>query len=131
MAILSYPLETFRPYAGSFTWQPFVRFSRSTVLSLLTRIDVGQILVTDSDGTRTVCGAPQPKDGTPRTELWVLKESFWVRVLLFADMVSVIFGGYCSRREAEVLARRDLQRASCWASFRVPIWLLFSRYACR
>ena len=101
MAILSYPLDTFRSYAGSFAWQPFVRFSRSIVLNLLTRIDVGQILVTDSDGTRTVCGAPQAKDGTPRTELRILKEAFWVRVLLFADMVSDIFRD-CSRRVADI-----------------------------
>ena len=90
MAILNYPLDALRTYAGSFTWQPFVRFSRSTVLSLLRRIAVGQIVVRDSDGAVAICGAPQVKDGTPRTELRVLKETFWVRVLLFADMVSSV-----------------------------------------
>lgn len=88
MAILNYPLDALRSYAGSFTWQPFVSFSRSTVLGLFKRISVGQIVVIDSDGAVTICGAPEVKDGSPRTELRVLKEAFWVRVLLFADMVS-------------------------------------------
>ena len=96
MAVLKYPFDTLRSYAGSFTWQPFVRFSRTTVLHLLQRITVGQILVTDSDGMRTVCGAPQVKDGTPRTELKVLKEAFWVRAILFADMVSGYAWRICS-----------------------------------
>lgn len=88
MALLAHPLDAFRSYAGSLTWQPLVRFSRSMVFGLLKRIAVGQILVIDNDGTRTICGPPQEKDGTPSTELRVLKEAFWVRVLLFADMVS-------------------------------------------
>ncbi len=47
-------------------------------------------MVTDSDGAVTVCGARKVKDGTPSTELRVLRETFWVRALLFADMVRVI-----------------------------------------
>lgn len=83
-------LDTVRAYAGAFTWEPLIRFSRSTILRLLKRIAVGQLVVRDSDGLVTVCGSPQIKDGSPRTELRVLKETFWVRVLLFADMVSQI-----------------------------------------
>lgn len=90
MELLNYPLDAFRTYAGSFTWQRLVRFSRNTVLNLLRRIATGQIVVRDSDGAVTICGAPQAKDGTPRSELRVLKETFWVRVLLFADMVSIV-----------------------------------------
>ena len=88
MAALTYTLDTMRSYAGAFTWEPLVRFSRSTILRLLKRIAVGQLVVRDSDGLLTVCGTPQVKDGSPRTELRVLKETFWVRVFLFADMVS-------------------------------------------
>ena len=88
MSLLSYPLDAVRSYAGSLTWQPVVRFSRRAVLGLLRRIAVGQIIVTDSDGARIVCGAPQVRDGIPRTELRIVSEAFWVRVLLFADMVS-------------------------------------------
>ena len=88
MALFTHPLDAFRSYTGSFIWQPLAGFSRNMVLGLLKRITVGQILVIDNDRTRTVCGAPQVKDGAPSTELRVLKEAFWVRVLLFADMVS-------------------------------------------
>ena len=89
MAALTYALDTVRAYAGAFTWEPLVRFSRSTILRLLKRIAVGQIVVRDVDGLVTMCGNPQAKDGSPKTELRVLKEAFWVRVLLFADMVSL------------------------------------------
>ena len=88
MAILLDSFDSLRAYAGSFTWSPLVRFSRGLVLNTLRRIKVGQLVVTDSDGAVTVCGAPKVKDGTPKTELKVLKETFWVRVSLFADMVS-------------------------------------------
>ncbi len=92
MAILTNSFDSLRSYAGSLTWSPLVRFSCGAVLGLLRRIVVGQIVITDSDGMVTLCGAPRIKDGTPRTELRVLKETFWVRVLLFADMVRVIPG---------------------------------------
>lgn len=88
MAIVSRAFDTLRSYTGSFTWGPFVKLSRSTVLGLLSRIEVGQLVIRDSDGTVTICGQPGIKDGSPRTELRVSKEAFWVRVMLFADMVS-------------------------------------------
>lgn len=87
MAIITRSFDSLRSFVGSFTWGPFVNLSRSTILGLLTRIDVGQFVVTDTDGTMTICGNPGVKDGSPRTELKVLREAFWVRVLLFADMV--------------------------------------------
>lgn len=87
MAIVSRTFDSLRSYLGSFTWGPFVKLSRSTVLGLLSRIEVGQLVVRDSDGTVTICGQPCIKDGSPRTELRVSKEAFWVRVMLFADMV--------------------------------------------
>lgn len=87
MAILTRSLDSLRSYVGSFTWGPFVQLSRSTVLGLLSRVEVGQLVVTESDGTVTICGNPGIKDGSPRTELKVLKEAFWVRAMLFADMV--------------------------------------------
>ena len=93
MAIITSSFDSLRTYAGSLTWSPLVRFSRGAVLGLLRRIALGQIVITDSDGAVTVCGAPTVKDGTPRTQLRVLKETFWVRVLLFADMVSVFESG--------------------------------------
>ena len=88
-AAINGTIDTLRGYAGAWTWGPLVDLSRSAVLSLLRRVEVGQIVVTDLNGTVTVCGSPKPKDGSPRTELKVVKEAFWVRLVLFADMVSV------------------------------------------
>ncbi len=87
MAIVARTFDSLHSYLGSFTWGPFVNLSRSTVLGLLSRIEVGQLVVRDSDGTVTICGQPGSKDASPRTELRVSKEAFWVRVMLFADMV--------------------------------------------
>lgn len=93
MAITSAVLSSFdalQGYARSVSWGPIVNFSRNQVLSLLRRIEIGQIVVTDRNGMVTICGSPAPKDGTPKTELKVHKEAFWVRLLLFADMVRII-----------------------------------------
>ena len=98
MALVSRTFESLRSYVGSFTWGPFVKLSRSTILGLLGRIEVGQLVVKDSDGTVTICGGPDTKDGTPHTDLKVLKEAFWVRVMLFADMVRD--HGHLQRRSA-------------------------------
>lgn len=90
MAHLDYPFDVLRTYAGSIIWQPLVRFSKGIVLNLLRRIAVGQIVVRDSDGAVTICGPPEVKSGIPSSELRVLKETFWIRALLFADMVSLV-----------------------------------------
>ena len=87
MAIVSRSFDSLRIYVSSFTWRPLVKLSRSTVLGLLGRIEIGQLVVKDCDGTGTICGGSGDKDGSPQTELKVLKEAFWVRVMLFADMV--------------------------------------------
>ena len=87
MAIVFSTFDSLRSYLGSFTWGPLVKLSRSTVLGLLSRIEVGQLVVRDSDGAVTICGQSGINDLSPRTELRVLKEAFWVRVMLFADMV--------------------------------------------
>ena len=87
MAIVSRTFDSLRSYVGSITWGPLVGLSRSTLLGLLSRIEVGQLVLRDSDGTVTICGQPGIKDASPRTELRVSKEAFWVRVVLFADMV--------------------------------------------
>ena len=87
MAILTRSFDSLRTYVGTFTWAPFVTLSRSAVLALLGRVEFGQLVLKDTDGTVTICGNPGIKDGSPRTELHVLKEAFWVRLMLFADMV--------------------------------------------
>ena len=90
MAIVSRSFDSLRTYAGSVAWGPIVRFSRGVILGLLRRIEVGQILVYDSDGAVVVCGNAGEEGDGPKTELKVSKETFWVRALLFADMVRAL-----------------------------------------
>jgi cyclopropane-fatty-acyl-phospholipid synthase len=92
MAVLSIATAAFdalRGYAGSLAWGPLVGISRTATLSLLGRIEKGTLVIKESDGRETVCGSPSSPKGSkpPRTELMVHRESFWVRLLLFADMV--------------------------------------------
>jgi cyclopropane-fatty-acyl-phospholipid synthase len=69
--------------------------SRSAVLSLLSRIQIGQLRVVDVDGKGSTYGQKQAVNGSsdksvyslPNIELTVHKDVFWVRMLLFADMV--------------------------------------------
>lgn len=80
-------------YAASYAWGPLLSLSRTTILSLLSRIQIGQLKIVDVDGRTTVYGerdvkhAQNPIYSAPRAELTVHKEMFWVRLLLFADMV--------------------------------------------
>lgn len=90
MPMVSSSLNSLRSYVGGLTWAPLVNLSRTLVLGLLQRIEVGQIIVTDSDGAVFVCGLAWAKGARPKTELTVLRDTFWVRVLLFADMVRCI-----------------------------------------
>ena len=118
-------LDSFRSYFGSLTWTPFVAFSKTALLSQFSKIEVGQLVVKDESGKVTICGAPEIKDGSPRTELQVLKEAFWVRGVLFADMVSGPApkgdGAVVGRGTLIVLDDRALPRASCWERYRVRI----------
>ncbi|TKA71624.1 hypothetical protein B0A49_03027 [Cryomyces minteri] len=95
---LSTPLvsrfNALRSYAGSYTWGPIVQLSRTAVVALLTRIEVGHLQITDVDGTVVSCGTAKRKDpqnekwndDAPAVELSVHKDTFWVRLALFADM---------------------------------------------
>jgi len=70
--------------------------SRTAIGSLFQQIKVGQLKLIDVDGTTTICGqqklrpdanAERSVYSLPVVELKVNKELFWVRLLLFADMV--------------------------------------------
>ncbi|KAH9827951.1 cyclopropane-fatty-acyl-phospholipid synthase like protein [Teratosphaeria destructans] len=81
-------------YAGSYAWPPILSLSRGAILALLKQIQVGSLMITDLDGTLTVCGSPSRGEyeseksvyTTPHAELKVLGELFWVRLAVFADM---------------------------------------------
>ena len=88
MALASRAFDSLRSYLGSLTWAPLVDVSRRSVLSILRRIEVGKLLITDVDGIVFSFGEEDAAEGTsPITDLKILKEAFWVRLLLFADMV--------------------------------------------
>lgn len=87
MTFISHSFDIVRNCVGSATWGPLVRLSRGLVLGLFRRVEIGQLVVTDCDGAVFPCGQAPAKGNWPKTELKVLKETFWVRVLLFADMV--------------------------------------------
>ncbi|KAK4962249.1 hypothetical protein LTR28_004611, partial [Elasticomyces elasticus] len=84
--------------AGSYAWEPLVSLSRSAILSLLSKLESGSLVITDTDGQQTVCGKKKMVNGEtggersvysiPHTGLRVHKETFWVRLLLFADMTA-------------------------------------------
>ncbi|KAI4123524.1 MAG: hypothetical protein LQ338_005224 [Usnochroma carphineum] len=86
MAVIARSFHAARSYVGSFTWATLVRLSRAAVLGLLARVKIGHIVILDSDGSETICGERWAKEGIPTTELRVLKDAFWIRLLLFADM---------------------------------------------
>lgn len=85
--ILVSTLDAVRSYTGSFAWAPLIQLSRSAILSLLKSVEIGQLTVRDTDGTVTVCGKqPQAGHDAPVTSLNVVRETFWLRLALFADM---------------------------------------------
>ena len=77
--------------ATAAAWGPLLRVSRTGVLAVFQQIKVGQLLIVERDGARTLCGeADLPGLSTePKTELRVHEDAFWVRLAMFADMVSV------------------------------------------
>lgn len=89
------PLQALSGYVASYGWGPLLSVSRSTVLSLLSRIQIGHVRVADADGTVFTYGRKEAVNGSseksvyslPNVELTVHKDIFWVRMLLFADMV--------------------------------------------
>ena len=87
ISLLPQPLAALALRAQSIAVPPIIDFAKSTVVQVLKRIETGRIMIMDHDGEATVCGRFIAAEGEPCTELRVLKELFWVRVLLFADMV--------------------------------------------
>jgi hypothetical protein len=87
--IVTATLDSLRSYAGSVAWGPLVRTSRAAILSMLQGIEVGQLTIREKDGSETICGKSyEGREPWPVTRLNVLREAFWLRLALFADMVS-------------------------------------------
>jgi len=107
MTLLSPVVSRFhalRSYTGSLAWNPLLQFSRNTCLSLLSRIQLGRLEIIDVDGqTYTMGGDDSSK---PQVTLRVHKDTFWVRLLLFADM------GFADGYLLSEISCNDLQLSS-------------------
>lgn len=76
-----------RSYAGDLAWSPFVQLSRGACLTLFRKIGYGKLEIVDFDGETIICGQERPEKDALKVTLHIHKETFWVRLLLFADMV--------------------------------------------
>lgn len=96
MTLLSPVVSRFhalRTYTGSLAWNPLVQFSRNTCISLLSRIQFGCLEIIDVDGEIYTLGGKEITKSqgansipTPKTSLRIHKDTFWVRLLILADM---------------------------------------------
>ncbi|XWW95717.1 hypothetical protein V2A60_003684 [Cordyceps javanica] len=95
-------VEAARGVIGGLTWKPALAVARPALLSLLSKIEIGTLLLVDEPaGTRHVFG--QKLDGSmdlsnveasatrrattvPRVEVIVKNDAFWMRLFLFGDM---------------------------------------------
>jgi cyclopropane-fatty-acyl-phospholipid synthase len=91
-----------RRTVSGLAWAPAVSVARSAILTTLSCIDTGTLLLVDEPGeTRHVFGqklssgadlsvasdTPERRAGTtPRVEVVIKRETFWVRLFLFADI---------------------------------------------
>jgi cyclopropane-fatty-acyl-phospholipid synthase len=97
--LLSQSLDGLRSNLGSLTWNPTLRVAKSSILSILSQIQIGTLLLVDeSDQTNYVFGQKDVKaletiarsrnriDNVPLAKIVVKHAEFWMRLFLFADM---------------------------------------------
>jgi len=86
-SLVTSALDQVRNYAGAVAWGPLVQASRQLVLSLLSQIEHGTLTLVEKDGTSSVYGETGKDEAQPVAHLRVIRDSFWLRLALFADMV--------------------------------------------
>lgn len=97
-ALLAYSRVSPYPY--------LIGLSKTVIVSLFQKIEAGQLKITDVDGTITICGQDHVASSkidkgqetvydVPQLELVVHKDIFWLRMLLYADMVCALSTTYC------------------------------------
>lgn len=116
MSFIYQTAQGIRTQLGSLSWGPAVSFSRSTILGLFQYVQAGQVKVTFVDGESEVYGQETPEPGMPTAELKVVKDTFWVRMLLFADMVSMPGSVVDSSAHATVGFCRELHAGGSYMS---------------
>jgi hypothetical protein len=86
-SLVASALDRARGYAGAVAWDPLVKTSRHLILSLLSQIKTGRLTVVERDGKETICGQVGGEAVHPQVQLRVVRNAFWLRLALFADMV--------------------------------------------
>lgn len=76
-----------RSYAAGLAWSPLLQLSRGACLSLFGKVELGRLEIVDCDGETVICGQDTLSKDAPKATLRIHKDTFWVRLLLFADMV--------------------------------------------
>lgn len=100
--LLSQSLDKLRSHLGSLTWNPTLRVVKSSILSILSHIQIGTLLLVDeSDQTNYVFGQkdieavdkmirgawPRNRiDNAPLVRIVIKSAEFWMRLFFFADM---------------------------------------------
>lgn len=108
-SIVSPVVDRLRSTVGYFAWKPSTNVARKLILLALDRITIGQLVI-EENGTTVLCGTQNLAVGSPpypASVLHVKSDAFWIRVALFADMVSC---------RPEVPSMTDWYRASLRAT---------------
>lgn len=69
------------------SFPPVTRLARSAIVALLQQIRIGRLVLVEDTNRQTTFGHEK---GDPTTCIHVLNGAFWLRVLLYGDMVSSI-----------------------------------------
>jgi len=94
--------DILRSALGNVSWGPVLSVSKVAVTSMLSKIELGTLIIYDeTNGSTSIFGQTLAKENKGQTngigghkkagrvqkvELVVKKETFWVRLFLFADM---------------------------------------------
>ncbi|KAH6989393.1 Mycolic acid cyclopropane synthetase-domain-containing protein [Ilyonectria sp. MPI-CAGE-AT-0026] len=132
--------EVVRGSIGSWTWGPVLAIAKPAILSVLSRIETGTLLIVDEPaGTRYVYGQklsgklestieqnglPRRADTIPRLEIVVKDDAFWMRLFLFADMgfaEAYMLGDFeckdlTSFFQLFIINRNQMDNGTTWAS---------------
>lgn len=87
--LLSGAVDRLYTSVGYVAGGPVTRLARGMILSVLNRIQVGQIII-EENGETITCGSINLAVGSPPLPVTLLRiknDSFWTRVAIFADMV--------------------------------------------
>lgn len=112
---LTAPASALLSTLTSQAWQPLVSICKNGTLSQLQNIQIGRLVLFEGEESKAKNVFGADKEGVPVAYLHVHDEKFWVRLALFADMVS----GYSGASYAQGLWKpgltilRALLKATC------------------